>query len=239
MSGISTFQNINFYSRKVINNEVSQNEKKHWSPQRVINFIIAQFHFRSTVINIFITTGTNLNYWIKTVLGFGQLFPKIHPRIFILGGSTYNTYISNDKVRLSLTPSQMEAFQQIKHAPTHAPVLTPPDFSKPFEVVSDASLLGTGAVLMQDNKPVAYTSSKFIPAARNYTTGEQELLGVFKALRFWVLRVRRRLEACHVVLLFKALKEWRCYLEGSKTTLVTDHNPLVHLQSQPSLSPSG
>ena len=30
MSGISTFQNINFYSRKVIKNEVSQNEKKNW-----------------------------------------------------------------------------------------------------------------------------------------------------------------------------------------------------------------
>ena len=39
-------------------------------------------------------------------------------------------------LRLSLTPSQMEAFQQIKHALTHAPVLTPPDFSKSFEVVS-------------------------------------------------------------------------------------------------------
>ena len=28
MSGISTFQNIYFYSREVINNEVPQNEKK-------------------------------------------------------------------------------------------------------------------------------------------------------------------------------------------------------------------
>ena len=149
---------------------------------------------------------------LRQFLGLANYFRK-----FIQGYSSLaaplTALISNDKVRLSLTPSQMEAFQQIKHALTHAPVLTPPDFSKSFEVVSDASLLGTGAVLMQDNKPVAYTSSKFIPAERNYTTGEQELLGVFKAL-----------------------KEWRCYLEGSKTTLVTDHNPLVHLQSQPSLS---
>ena len=57
---------------------------------------------------------------------------------------------------------------------------------------------------MQDNKPVAYTSSKFIPAEHNYTTGEQELLGVFKAL-----------------------KEWRCYLEGSKTTYNPNHHYLA------------
>ena len=66
---------------------------------------------------------------------------------------------------------------------------------------------------MQDDHPIAYTSSKFIPAEINYTTGEQELLAVFKALRVW-----------------------RCYLEGTKSTLITDHNPLTHLQEQPSLS---
>ena len=89
------------------------------------------------------------NYFRKFIQGYSSLAAPL------------TALISNDKVRLSLTPSQMEAFQQIKHALTHAHVLTPPDFSKPFEVVSDASLLGTGAVLMQDNKPVAYTSSKF------------------------------------------------------------------------------
>ena len=108
---------------------------------------------------------------------------------------------------------QITTFMAIKDALTNAPVLMSPDFTKPFEVVSDASLLGTGAVLLQEGKPIAYSSSKFILAERNYTTGEQELLGVFKAL-----------------------KEWRCYLEGSECTLVTDHNPIIHLQSQPNLS---
>jgi len=71
--------------------------------------------------------------------------------------------------------------EQLREALTTAPVLTLPDFSQPFEVVSDASLLGTGAVLMQNDKVIAYTSSKYIPAELNYTTGEQELLGVVKA----------------------------------------------------------
>ena len=111
------------------------------------------------------------------------------------------------------TDTHTAIIEQLREALTTAPVLTLPDFSQPFEVVSDASLLGTGAVLMQNEKVIAYTSSKYIPAELNYTTGEQELLGVVKAMQ-----------------------EWRCYLEGSDSILVTDHNPLTFLQEQPTLS---
>ena len=79
--------------------------------------------------------------------------------------------------------------------------------------MSDASNLGCGAVLLQQGRPVAYTSRKFTPAECNYTTGEQELLG-----------------------LIHALKEWRCYVEGTPVTLITDHHPLTHLKTQPDLS---
>jgi hypothetical protein len=67
---------------------------------------------------------------------------------------------------------------------------------------------------MQDGKVCAYNSKKFTPAEKNYTTTEQELLGVLHALQ-----------------------SWRCYLEGCVgLTLVTDHNPLIYLQAQPNLS---
>lgn len=111
------------------------------------------------------------------------------------------------------TDACQHSFDDLKQALTSAPVLALPDFTKPFEVVSDASLLGTGAVLMQDGKPLAYTSKRFIPAERNYSTTDQEFLGVIRALT-----------------------EWRCYLEGSQVTLITDHNPLIHLPSQPMLN---
>jgi hypothetical protein len=111
-------------------------------------------------------------------------------------------------------PEHQQAFDGVKHVLTTAPVLTLPDTSMPFEVVSDASVNGTGAVLLQAGRVCAYTSKKFSKAEYNYTTTEQELLGVIHALQ-----------------------EWRCYLEGGpESTLVTDHNPLTYLQDQAQLS---
>eukprot|EP00798_Chlamydomonas_sp_ICE-L_P001723 gene1723-biopygen14553 len=75
------------------------------------------------------------------------------------------------------TAAHSSAFEGLKTALTSAPVLMLPDFDKPFEVISDASLLGTGAVLLQDKHPVAYSSKKYIPAEKNYTVSEQEMLG--------------------------------------------------------------
>ena len=104
----------------------------------------------------------------------------------------------------------LQAFTAIKEALASPPVLAYPN----PDLVSDASLTGCGAVLTQEGRPVAYFSSKFSPAERNYTTREQELLGIIKAL-----------------------KEWRCYLEGSQgLSIVTDHSPLTFFFRQPTLS---
>ena len=51
-----------------------------------------------------------------------------------------------------------------------APVLTIPDPKKPFLVQTDASVVGTGGILMQHNRVVACTSAKFSPAEYNYFT---------------------------------------------------------------------
>ena len=108
------------------------------------------------------------------------------------------------------------AFEDLKVDLTTAPVLQTPAPDAKFEVVADACGTGIGAVLLQDGKPCAFESRGYNSAEANYTVTEQELLAVVHAMRAWRYLVEG-LPAHHV-------------------TLVTDHNPLVWLQSQPHLS---
>jgi hypothetical protein len=103
----------------------------------------------------------------------------------------------------------------LKQALITAPVLRIPDFSKPFVVVADASGTALGAILLQEDQPVAFESRVLSPAERNYPVGEQELLAVIHALQVW-----------------------RCYVEGVKfTAVVTDHKPNVFMPTKVALSP--
>ena len=117
---------------------------------------------------------------------------------------------------------QQKAFDELKKAVSQQPVLILPDPTKPYVVTTDASGFAVGAWLGQDQtgdgslQPIAYLSKKMLPAERNYPVHEQELLAIVIAL-----------------------KEWRHHLSGASFTIrvVTDHKSLIHLQSQPHLSP--
>jgi len=67
-------------------------------------------------------------------------------------------------------------------------VLLMPDYTKPFEIESDASLYATGAVLLQQDTngewhPVAFHSQSMSPTERNYQVYDRELMAIIRALR--------------------------------------------------------
>ena len=148
---------------------------------------------------------------IQQFLGLANYFRK-----FIQGYSHMATPLTNLTKKSAAwvwTPKCQQAYEKIKESLTTAPLLKMPDPSQPFEVVADASKTAVGAVLLQNGHPICYASRKFIPAELNYSVTDQEALASIHAVKIW-----------------------RCYLEGTKFTLVTDHCPLTYLKTQPQLS---
>ena len=62
-------------------------------------------------------------------------------------------------------------------------VLAYPDFSKVFEIYTDASSKQLRAVITQDNRPIAFFSRKLSPAQRKYSVTKIELLAIVKTLK--------------------------------------------------------
>jgi RNase H-like domain found in reverse transcriptase len=62
-------------------------------------------------------------------------------------------------------------------------LLAYPDFSKKFEIYTDASDKQLGAVITQEGHPIAYYSSKLNTSQLNYTNTEKELLAIVKTLK--------------------------------------------------------
>ncbi|WVZ63718.1 hypothetical protein U9M48_013326 [Paspalum notatum var. saurae] len=106
-----------------------------------------------------------------------------------------------------------DAFNLLKDKLTHAPLLQLPDFGKTFELECDASGVGIGGVLMQENKPVAYFSEKLSGPVLNYSTYDKELYA-----------------------LVRSLETWQHYLWPKEFVIHSDHESLKHIRSQVKLN---
>ncbi|WVZ84253.1 hypothetical protein U9M48_031305 [Paspalum notatum var. saurae] len=108
---------------------------------------------------------------------------------------------------------QKDAFNLLKDKLTHAPLLQLSDFGKTFELECDASGVGIGGVLMQENKPVAYFSEKLSGLVLNYSTYDKELYA-----------------------LVRYLETWQHYLWAKEFVIHSDHESLKHIRSQVKLN---
>ena len=110
------------------------------------------------------------------------------------------------------TEKQQTAFDRLRQMLMQAPVLSYPDFTKSFTIYTDASGIGLGAVLSQeqDGKEhvISYASRSLNNAEKNYNVTDQECLAVV-----W------------------AIKHFQHYLGMKTFEIVTDHSALKWLQT--------
>ncbi|KAJ8657630.1 hypothetical protein O0I10_006696 [Lichtheimia ornata] len=109
--------------------------------------------------------------------------------------------------------SAQAAFIDLKRVLLHAPILSYPNLKHPFQVATDASHTGIGAVLYQiidgTTHHIAFMARSLSPSERNYSTTKRELLAIIFALN-----------------------KFHQYLWGNHFTLCTDHKALVYIHTQ-------
>ncbi len=75
------------------------------------------------------------------------------------------------------------AFNHIKATIAKDVVLAYPDYCKVFKIYTDASSKQLGAVITQDNRPIAFFSWKLSDTLRKYSVTKIELLAIVKTLK--------------------------------------------------------
>jgi hypothetical protein len=107
----------------------------------------------------------------------------------------------------------VKAFGALKEILMSTPVIRPPSWGEPFEIMCDASDDAVGAVLGQHSEKllhvIYYASRTLNNTQLNYSTTEKELLAVIFAL-----------------------DKFRSYLLGSKIIIYSDHTALKYLFSK-------
>jgi hypothetical protein len=76
-----------------------------------------------------------------------------------------------------------QAFDDVKATVTKEVVLAYPDFTKPFEIYTDASTTQLGAVITQGNRPIAFFIRKLSKAQSKYSITKIELLAIVETLK--------------------------------------------------------
>ena len=97
-----------------------------------------------------------------------------------------------------------KAFDDVKAVIAKDVALAYPDYSKEFEIYTDASSKQMGAVITQQNRPIAFFSRKLSETQQKYSVTEIELLAIVETL-----------------------KEFKGMLWGQRIKVYTDHKNLI------------
>jgi hypothetical protein len=145
---------------------------------------------------------------IRSFLGHASFYHR-----FIKGFSHIARPLTNllaKDVPFEFDDACLKSFNILMKELISAPIIQPPDWSLPFEIICDSSDYAVGAVLGQtkDKKhyAIAYASRTLTGPQLNYMTTEKELLAVVFAI-----------------------DKFRSYLVGAKVIVYIDHAALKYL----------
>ncbi|EGG17009.1 hypothetical protein DFA_07990 [Cavenderia fasciculata] len=118
----------------------------------------------------------------------GHVGPQIH---------RLSEFTKGKVKKIKLSPTDIKDFDDIKNALCADTVLMNPHYDRPFHVYTDASDVGSGLMIAQedDNKrlrPILFDSRKFDSAQKNYDTKDRELLAVVHAVEKYDYLLRSR-----------------------------------------------
>ena len=102
------------------------------------------------------------------------------------------------------------SFQKVKDLATQAPTLQYYSPEKMLVIQCDASEKGMGAALLQDGRPLAYTSRALTETETRYAQIEKEMLAIVFSL-----------------------EKFDQYTYGQKVTVHSDHKPLESILKKP------
>jgi len=104
------------------------------------------------------------------------------------------------------TEAVERSFQLLKRKITERPIPRLPDFKNLFQVRCDANGTGNGAVLSQEDKPIAFFSENLNESQLKYSSYDKEFYAIIHAL-----------------------KHWRHYLLGNEFVLFSDNSTLQYV----------
>ncbi|GJS42224.1 retrovirus-related pol polyprotein from transposon 17.6 [Tanacetum coccineum] len=118
-----------------------------------------------------------------------KIFPRLRLELVMVTTSFSKiakpmTKLIQKNVKFKWEEKEEAAFQLLKQKLCSAPILALPKGSENFMVCCDASHKGLGAVLMQKEKVITYTSRQLKVHEKDYTTHDLELGAVVFALIF-------------------------------------------------------
>ena len=110
-------------------------------------------------------------YYRKFISGFGGIAAPF-TRLLTKDGFHWN-------------PEAAVAFNQLKQALMSPPVLRLPDFTQPFIIESDVCGIGISAILIQEDRLIAFYGEALKGSSLALSTCEKEMLAIVKAIHKW------------------------------------------------------